>query len=228
MIDDWSYSPEMSARIAIDWGFRKPSVLILAHDERLNADVICAELNPNEVTIEQLALLILAIAWPRSIQDQAPAPRIWLDEGCADKAGKARNDQTGASAFRAMRAAPPKGLGLPLRSTTDPIRTDILNGVQKLKRAFTRRQYLITREVWDAGERVPGNSIRKALLSYQWERTKEQPKKDGREDPLDALRYDCIMWRWADDSTVDRRNYQPRATPRSRKVRVGGSKARSF
>lgn len=226
VIDDWSYSPEMSARIAIDWGFRKPSVLILAHDERLNADVICAELNPNEVTIEQLALLILAIAWPRSIQDQAPAPRIWLDEGCADKAGKARNDQTGASAFRAMRAAPPKGLGLPLRSTTDPIRTDILNGVQKLKRAFTRRQYLITREVWDAGERVPGNSIRKALLSYQWERTKEQPKKDGREDPLDALRYDCIMWRWADDSTVDRRKYQPRASPRSRKVRVGGAKAR--
>ena len=54
------------------------------------------------------------------------------------------------------------------------------------------------------------------------------PKKDGREDPLDALRYDCIMWRWADDSTVDRRKYQPRATPRSRKVRVGGSKARSF
>ena len=204
-------------------------MLILAHDERLNADVICAELNPNEVTIEQLALLILAIAWPRSIQDQAPAPRIWLDEGCADKAGKARNDQTGASAFRAMRAAPPKGLGLPLRSTTDPIRTDILNGVQKLKRAFTRRQYLITREVWAAGERSPGNSIRKALLSYQWERTKEQPKKDGREDPLDALRYDCIMWRWADDSTVDRRKYQPRASPRSRKVRVGGAKAsRSF
>jgi hypothetical protein len=115
-----------------------------------------------------------------------------------------------------------------LRSTTDAIRTDILNGVGKLKRAFTRRQYLITREVWDMGERVNGNSIRKALLSYAWERNKEQPRKDGREDPLDALRYDCIMWRWADDQTVDQRRYQGRSKTKSRRVRVGGAKTRSF
>jgi len=229
VIDGWKYKPDMSARIAIDWGFRKPSVLILAHDEELNADVICAELNPNEVTVEQLAALILAIAWPRSLRHQAPSDRIWIDQGCADKAGKARNDQTGASAFRAMRAPPPKGLGFPLRSTTDPIRTDILNGVGKLKRAFSRKQYLITREVWQKGERVSGNSIRKALLSYAWERSKEQPKKDGREDPLDALRYDCIMWRWADDQAVDQRRYGGRSkATRTRRVKVGGAKTRGF
>jgi hypothetical protein len=228
VIDGWEYKPTMSARIAIDWGFRKPSVLILAHDEELNADVICAEFNPAEVTVKQLAQLILSVAWPRALQSSALGDRIWLDNGAADKAGKARNDQTGASAFRAMRAAPPNGLGMPLRSTTDAIRTDILNGVGKLKRAFTRRQYLITREVWAKGERVSGNSIRKALLSYAWERNKEQPKKDGREDPLDALRYDCIMWRWADDQTVDQRRYQGRSKTKSRRVRVGGSKTRSF
>jgi hypothetical protein len=92
-----------------------------------------------------------------------------------------------------MRLPAPKGLGMPLRSNTDPIRTDILNGVQRLKRAFSRGQYLITREVWDAGERSSNNSIRKALLTYSWEPRQEKPKKDGREDPLDALRYDCIM-----------------------------------
>ena len=224
VIDDWEYRPDMLGRIAIDWGFRKPSVLIIVHDERLNADVICAELNPAEVTIEQLAQMILAIAWPRSSSSAPPSDRIWLDQGVADKAGAARSDQTGLSAFRAMRAAPPKGLGMGLRSTTDPVRTDILNGVQRLKRAFTRGQYLITREVWTKGERATGNSLRKALLSYAWERSKEQPKKDGREDPLDALRYDCIIWKWSTDETVDQRRYQPKP----RKITTGLAKARAF
>ena len=228
VLDDWQYQPSMSSRIAIDWGFRKPSVLIICHDPLLKADIIAAEINPAEVTIEQLAQLILSIAWPRKLKAKAPGPRIWLDSGCADKAGKARNDQTGASAFRAMRLPPPKGLGMPLRSNTDPIRTDILNGVQRLKRAFSRGQYLITREVWDAGERSTNNSIRKALLTYSWEPRQEKPKKDGREDPLDALRYDCIMWRWDDDAIVDQRRYQARSSSKSRKVNVGGSKRRRF
>ena len=114
---------------------------------------------------------------------------------------------------------------MPLRSNTDPIRTDILNGVQRLKRAFSRGQYRITREVWTAGERATGNSIRKALLSYGWD-NKELPKKDGREDPLDALRYDCITWNWG-ETLVDRRQYTA-AAPSSRRVRVGKGKSRSF
>ena len=225
VVDNWKYDETFSARIAIDWGFRKPSVLIIVHDPSLKADIIAAEINPNEVTIEQLAMRILSICWPRSNMSKAPGKRIWLDSGCADKAGKARNDQTGASAFRAMRQAPPRGIGMPLRSNTDPIRTDILNGVQRLKRAFSRKQYLITREVWEAGERATGNSIRKALMTYAWEPRQEKPKKDGREDPLDALRYDCIMWRWDDDSIVDQKRYQ-RTT--SRKVKAGSAKTRRF
>ena len=227
VVSGWKYKPSMSGRIAIDWRFRKPSVLIIVHDDELGADVICAEINPQEVTTSQLATLILAVAWPRSLRSSAPAERIWLDNGVADKAGRARNDQTGRSAFRAMRSNPPHGLGLPLRSNTDPIRTDVLNGIQRLKRAFARGQYLITKEVWDGGERALGNSIRKAIMSYGWD-NKEQPKKDGKEDPLDALRYDCITWNWS-DSLVDQRNYQPRATaPKDRRVRVGGAKTRGF
>jgi hypothetical protein len=224
IIDGWEYRESMTGRIAIDWGFRKPSVLIMAYDEQLQATVICAEINPTEVTTEELARLILSIAWPRSMRDSAPSSRIWLDHGVADKAGKARNDQTGASAFRAMRAAPPRGLGMGLRATTDPIKTDVLNGIQRLKRAFASRKYLITREVWERGEMTANNSLRKALMSYGWD-SKEQPKKDGREDPLDALRYDCITWNW-NDLEVDARSYvRPDV---ERKVRTGSAKLRRF
>lgn len=227
IVKGWQYKESMTGRIAIDWGFRKPSVLILAYDDELQASVICHEINPKEVTTNQLTTLILAIAWPRSLKDQAPGPRIWLDTGVADKAGKARNDQTGQSAFRVMRQPPSKGIGVPLRHTTDPIKVDILNGVQRLKRAFNSKKYLITEEVWSKGERASGNSIRKAILSYAWD-NKEQPKKDGREDPLDALRYDCITFNW-NENALDQK-YKPRrsAGAKSRKVNVGGSKTRSF
>jgi len=202
--------------------------LIIVYDERREASVIVAEFNPKEVTTDQLAQMILSVAWPRELRALAPSPRIWLDGGVADKAGKARNDQTGASAFRAMRASPPKGLGMALRSTQDPIRIDILNGVQRLKRAFANRRYLITRDVWERGERASGNSLRKALGSYAWDRN-DKPIKDGREDPLDALRYDCIFYNWH-DTAVDQRSYTPRSKSdkKNRRVRVGGGSKQSF
>ena len=223
VIDDFVYDPSMTGRIAIDWGFRKPSVLIIVYDEQREASIIVHEFNPKEVTIEQLSLMILAVAYPRSLMPSAPSKRIWLDTGVADKAGKARSDHTGLSAFRVIRKHPDEGgIGLPIRSTTDPVRTDVLNGVQRLKRAFNSGKYLITREVWEKGERASGNSIRKALLSYAWDK-KEQPKKDGREDPLDALRYDCIFHHWTESA----RNYQPKSKP-NRKVRVGSGRKVNF
>jgi len=205
IVDGWKYREDMEARIAIDWGFRKPSVLIIAHDPELGADIICAEINPQEVTLEELARLILAVAWPRSHRAIAPGARIWLDAGAGDKAGSARNDQTAMSSFKVLALNPPKGIGLRLRHTTSPVRTDIVNGVQRLKRAIWQRRYRMTREVWEAGRRATGNSLRKALESYRWDQKKEQPVKDGREDPLDALRYDCIIWRWGDDAALERR-----------------------
>ena len=54
VIDDFKYHPDMSGRIAIDWGFRKPSVLIIVYDEAREASVIVHEFNPQEVTITQL------------------------------------------------------------------------------------------------------------------------------------------------------------------------------
>lgn len=215
IVDGWKYRPTMEGRIAIDWGFRKPSALIIAHDPDLGADIICGEINPHEVTLEELARLILDIAWPRKFKASAPGPRIWLDAGCGDKAGAARNDQTALSSFRVLSGAPPRGIGLRLRHTTSPVRVDIINGVQRLKRSIWRRNYRVTREVWEAGRKASGNSLRKALESYRWDKRKESPVKDGREDPLDALRYDCIMWRWNDDEALEkkekpsRRSYSP-------------------
>lgn len=224
VIDDFEYHESMTGRIAIDWGFRKPSVLIICYDEKREASIIVHEFNPQEITIESLSEMILRIAWPRLLRASAPGARIWLDSGVADKAGKARSDHTGISAFKMIRRNPDAGgIGLPLKSTTDPVRTDVLNGVQRLKRSFHSNRYLITKEVWNRGERSSGNSIRKALLSYAWD-NKEHPKKDGREDPLDALRYDCIFYHW----TETPRSYKARSSKKNRFVKVGSSKTENF
>ena len=45
----------------------------------------------------------------------------------------------------------------------------------------------MTREVWEAGRRATGNSLRKALECYRWDQRKETPVKDGRGTRLDAL-----------------------------------------
>ena len=46
VIDGFKYKEEMTGRIAIDWGFRKPSVLIMVYDEEREATVIINEINP--------------------------------------------------------------------------------------------------------------------------------------------------------------------------------------
>ena len=220
VIDDFVYHESMTARISIDWGFRKPSVLIIVHDPKREADIIVHEINPQETTIELLSSMILRVAYPRGLKHNAAGKRIWLDSGVADKAGRARSDHTGISAFKLIRRAPEEGgIGIALRSNTDPVKTDILNGVQRLKRAFHSNKYLITREVWNKGEKAIGNSLRKALLSYAWD-NKEQPKKDGREDPLDALRYDCITFHWTESNRVYSKGKRSVRTNETRKRKM--------
>jgi hypothetical protein len=201
VIKGWQYRPEYSGRIVIDFGFRKPSVLILVHDPSLQADIICAEINPQEITLRELASLILQKACPRELSNKYPN-RILLDGASGDKAGSARSDRTAQSAFKELKEPPEHGgIGMPFRWCTDPIKTDIMNGIQRVKRLIAQKKILCTQEVWDA--EASGNSFRKAILSYAWD-GKESPKKDGKEDPLDALRYDVINWSWRDTDLPER------------------------
>ena len=96
VISDFKYRPEMTGRITIDWGFRKPSVMIIVYDEEREASIIVHEINPQEVTIAQLSDMILRVAWPRAHKDSAPGARIWIDTGVADKAGRRAQTKQGA------------------------------------------------------------------------------------------------------------------------------------
>jgi len=208
VIDGWEYNPTYSGRIVIDFGFRKPSVLIIVHDPNLDADIICGEINPQEVTLTQLSNLILEKACPRHLANQYPG-RILIDGASGDKAGNARSDRTALTTFKELSKRPEEGgIGINFRYTTDAIRTDILNGIQRVKRLMHQRKILCTSEVWEQGSKASGNSFRKAIMSYAWD-NKETPKKDGREDPLDALRYDIINWRWRDTEILPNKSIAP-------------------
>lgn len=200
VVNDFKYDPSMSSRIVIDFGFRKPSVLILTHDPIKSADVIVAEINPSEVSIHELAKMILEIACPRNLAHIYPG-RILLDGASGDKAGGSRNDHTSITTFKALSKSPEEGgVGLQFRWSTDNLRTDIINGINRVKDLIGKRRILCTKEVWDSGSDPKGgsgNSFRKAILSYAWD-SKETPKKSGLEDPLDALRYDVINFNWRD------------------------------
>lgn len=197
VLSDWKYDPSMSGRIAIDFGFRKPSVLIIVHDPILEADVICEEINPQEIKLSDLAKLILEVACPRELSNQYPN-RILIDYGCGDKAGNSRNDHTAITSFRQLSKPPEEGgIGVRFRFVTDPIRVDIVNGVSRTKHLIGNKKILCTKDVWEKGANSKGNSFRKAILSYAWD-NREIPKKTGIEDPLDALRYDVINWNWKD------------------------------
>jgi hypothetical protein len=199
VVRGWEYNQEFSSRIAIDFGFRKPSVLILTHDPALNADVISAEINPQEIKLSDLAKQILDVACPRELAWKYPG-RILLDGASGDKAGAARNDQTALSAFRALKNSPEDGgIGMSFRWCTDPVKTDVMNGIMRVKALLDEKRILVRDTVWEQGLNCKGNSIRKAILSYAWD-GKEAPKKDGQEDPLDALRYDILNWNWRDNS----------------------------
>ena len=69
--------------------------------------------------------------------------------------------------------------------------------------------------------------MRKALLSYGWD-NKEQPKKDGREDPLDALRYDAIIFNWSDPTDQGYKPRRGKQVSKKRKVTVGSGTRRAF
>ena len=199
VLGKWEYDPSMSSYLAIDWGFRKPSVLVITHDDSLNADIIQLEFTPTEITISEMTKLILKRVWPRAHQHLAPHQDfIWIDGACGDKAGAARSDQTALSAFRTMgRALPPNGLGMAIRYTTDPIRVDVLNGLSRLRDVFERGGLYLTKSLWDEGINSSSHSIARGLTTYAFDKN-GKPQKNDLEHGIDALRYHVINWHWRD------------------------------
>lgn len=212
IVKGWVYNREHKSYITIDWGFQKPSLSIITHDPTLpdnkggfGVDVVHRELNPANCTVPSMIKLILDFACPRDLAHLYPPTHILLDGGSCDKAGQARSDQTGIENVRVLKKPVSEGgLELPLRFTTDSIRVDIMNGVRRLKKLFEDGKIKLTEDLWSEGLRKSqGNSLAKAISSYRWaSENKDIPKKDGTEDPLDALRYFVLNFRWRDDSTL--------------------------
>jgi hypothetical protein len=198
----WRYRPEMRGFLAVDWGARHPAALVLVHDEALGADVIVAEFNPADVSVHELARQILTVAAPRAV---AKPGQVALDEGVGDKAGKQRNDQTLRSNFDALAALPtdtPPGIGMRLgcRYEHHAARTSVVNGVREMRARVLHehhgRRLLMTPEAWADSMSAPGVSLARAMGSYIYRKGSDEPVKDGREHPIDALRYFVAEFRW--------------------------------
>lgn len=215
----WCYDPSMRTVIAIDPGVRKPSVLLIAHDDdprfgEGGADIIVGEFNPLRLTVSEIVGEVLKVAWPRSQAHLAPDDRIWIDEGVIDKAGRnnTRDNDLRSTAEQLERAVafgpdgePKGGIGVEFAVTTDPERVWVPAGIQRVKRLichYGQRRLLCSEEVYQGGLNAGAtrNSLVRALAEYtypqQSDSSSEEPKKSGIEDPLDALRYWAIMYHW--------------------------------
>ena len=202
IIDNWKYDQTMKGRIAIDWGFRYPAVLFIINDN--GQDIIVDEICIKDVTLRDLSREILKRSIHRSLVTNQDQGKWVLDSGVGDKAGRSTSDHSGSNAFRELaKGLEAGGIGFRLTSTTDKLRTHVLTGVQKLKRAFYNNKYLVTKEFWIKSEKREYGLYR-AMNSYKWNDKKDEPIKDGLEHMLDALRYDCIKHHWTDRRTFKR------------------------
>jgi hypothetical protein len=198
----WRYTQDMRGFLAVDWGARHPSALVIVQDDALGCDVLVAEMNPSGVSVHDLARLILKRAAPRAV---AKPYHYAIDEGVGDKAGKQRNDQTLRTNFDALAALPtdsPPGIGMRLscRYEAIPARVSVVNGVRVMREWVNHehhgRRLLATPEFWSASMASNGVSLARAMGSYVYRQGTDEPLKDGREHPIDALRYHFAEHRW--------------------------------
>lgn len=199
----WKYDPAMRGYLAVDWGRRHPSALVIVEDPVLGADVIAAELNPEGVSIHEFAGLLWRIARPRR---DWTAGTYAIDAGVGDKAGQARHEQTVRSNFEALaRSHADGGFGLMLTCAYQRFaeRVNIANGVRQVRDRIHHdhhgRRLLMTPEAWAASTSGDGVSFARALQSYVYRPGTDTPAKNGQEHPLDALRYFVAEFRWYDE-----------------------------
>jgi hypothetical protein len=221
--EGWRYDPSMTGRVSVDWGRRKPAALVLVHDDELDADIVVADLLPRDTTTQELAAQVLSVAWPRRLASSAPGPRWLLDLGTCDRSGHNENDQTGHANVKIFAADPSDGgIGMRLRSTSDPVKLDRANrirvtqerlcgrdGARRLlfhPRMWARRDLPVSAGLRDllvcgpegwvvAPGKGSGTSLRTQLGRYRTVGDAEIPRVKSEDpfDAIDALEYDTAV-----------------------------------
>lgn len=201
---NFQYDPGMRGYLAMDPGYRHPSVGLVARDEARDLYVIVREFNPEAVSTAQLAQMINARAVAR-VNASATDLRFRIDEGIGDVAGGAKNEQTARSVYDALAMPPeatPPGIGVRVQSqyAADPARKNVATGIQVLRDLVCDsagvRRLVMTREAWAESARAPGVSIARAIHSYVFRPGTDEPKKDGTEHPIDWMRYLAVTVAW--------------------------------
>jgi hypothetical protein len=223
----WRYKPEMIGRVLVDPGVEKPVAILVVHDDDPRwgvdggVDVIVGEICPGRLgSVEEFCAKILEVAWPRTWAegcawsvgpDGCPEPkgpqepRIWLDEGVIDRAGRRAaaangNKDVTMTSWVDDLARPPTdgGIGLTLSFTDQGERTLIENGVRCVSMWMVRqgqRRLLMLSRVWEDGGAAE-QSLRKSILGYKRGPSGQPVKENGLDDPVDTLRYAAVRWQW--------------------------------
>lgn len=254
----WRYREDMVGYIAIDPGLRKPSVVIIVEDydprfEGRDAGetpsekptyIIVGEVNMARVSDRDLVDGILDIAWPRAQRELAPkgGARVWLDHGVIDKAARAKRSESLKSTRKIYSAAVhvnadgsrAGGVGIPLRTVTDPKKTDVEARISRMKVLMChdgRRRFLCAPAVYTQGRKAGTrrNSWTRMIAEYRYRpgftNARDLPDKSkGVEDPSDAAGYFVAAFDWNDHH--NRRPYAPKRKPAQRRTPTHSATAR--
>jgi hypothetical protein len=184
--------------VSMDFGLRRPAVLLLAELGRDRWHVT-REWAPDDETLPDLLARLAQDLVPRR-HWRAGDRRIPVDQVVADPAGGARSAQTGLPDLELVARAHPLGLGVVPRVEMDPARRDIASGCTRVDLALERGALTVARDLYDAGLRAPAErrTLARAMSGYRWDaRQPGRPAKDGVHDHhADALRYAVrhVLW----------------------------------
>lgn len=183
----WRYSPGMRTYIALDLGFRHPSLLVIARDEDMQADVIVEEWNPYDIGLP---------AQGEGIRRLIERGKYQVDEFIGDTAGNAINDHTAKSSFQLLNDI--LGVRFNTSYAKKQERRNIANGVRRLRELVASREILCAQQMWMKSKdlRAGRVSLAAAMNSYKFREGSDEPIKDGNEHPIDALRYFVATARW--------------------------------
>lgn len=221
---DWTPDRIRGCRtvLTLDFGQRNPAALVLSYDPDLGAWVVWKAAHPDGVPLAAVINEIrmpgrgatesgLTNAPPLAFpSERVPMPNaIPVSRVVGDTAGTAAHSRGAFLASEFDDLALPVdqgGVGMRLRVGHDSAtgeRADIRAGLRLMNRlvldAGGRRELLVWHRLWEAGARVAGRSLTKAIGGYRWGRTGagDAPVKDGVHDhTMDALRYALVLVAW--------------------------------